>query len=95
MMMSPLYACGKPCSRGSHNETVKNLLLFSSIISGIMMESHLRISIPWELGSFFNSSMESKIPSHLHRSNGNSQISQSDLVVYQFISLAEEQNYGL
>ena len=24
MTMSPLYPCGKPCSRGTHNETVKN-----------------------------------------------------------------------
>ena len=23
MTMSPLYPCGKPCSRGTHNETVK------------------------------------------------------------------------
>ena len=29
-------------------------------------------------GSVFNSSMESKIISHLHLNNGNSQISQSD-----------------
>ena len=48
MTMSPLYSCGKPCSRGTHNETVKNSALFSSIISGIMKESRLRISIPWE-----------------------------------------------
>ena len=25
MKMSPLYPCGKPCSRGTHNETVKTL----------------------------------------------------------------------
>ena len=25
MTMSPLYSCGKPCSTGTHNETVKNL----------------------------------------------------------------------
>ena len=24
LTMSPLYPCGKPCSRGTHNETVKN-----------------------------------------------------------------------
>ena len=24
MMMSSLYPCGKPCSRGTHYETVKN-----------------------------------------------------------------------
>ena len=53
MTMSPLYPCGKPCSRGTHNETVKNLALFSSIISGIMNESRLRISIPWECFQFF------------------------------------------
>ena len=34
------------------------------------------ISIPWEC---FHSSIESKILSHLHRNNSNSQISQSDL----------------
>ena len=27
MTMSPLYPCGIPCSRGTHNETVKNLAL--------------------------------------------------------------------
>ena len=48
MTMSPLYLCGKPCSRGTHNETVKNLALFCSIINGIMMESRLRMSVPWE-----------------------------------------------
>ena len=25
MTMSPLYSCGKPCSRGTNNETEKNL----------------------------------------------------------------------
>ena len=54
MTMSPLYPCGKPCSRGTHDETVKNLALFSSIINGIMKESRLRISIPWERYQFFN-----------------------------------------
>ena len=54
MTMSPLYPCGKPCSRGTHNETVKNLALFSSIINGIMKESWLRISVPWECFQFFN-----------------------------------------
>ena len=39
LTMSPLYPCGKPCSRGTHNETVQNLALFCSIINGIMMES--------------------------------------------------------
>ena len=48
MTMSPLYPCGKPCSRGTHHETVNNLALFSSIINGIRKESRLRISIPWE-----------------------------------------------
>ena len=48
MTMSPLYPCGKPCSRGTHHETVKKLALFSSIINGITKESRLRISIPWE-----------------------------------------------
>ena len=54
MTMSPLYPCGRPCSRGTHNETVINLALFSSIINGIMMESRLRISIPWGSFKFFN-----------------------------------------
>ena len=54
MTMSPLYPCGKPCSRGTHNETVKNLALFSSIINGIMKESRLPISIPWECFQFCN-----------------------------------------
>ena len=27
MTMSPLYPSGKPCSTGTHNETVKNLAL--------------------------------------------------------------------
>ena len=54
MTMNPLYPCGKPCSRGTHNETVKNLVLFSSITNGIVKESRLRISIPWECFQFFN-----------------------------------------
>ena len=54
MTMSPLYPCGKPCSRGTRNETVKNLALISSIINRIMMESQLRITIPWECFQFFN-----------------------------------------
>ena len=54
MTMTPLYPCGKPCSRGTHDETVKNLAQFSSIINGIMMESWLRISIRWECSQFFN-----------------------------------------
>ena len=27
MAMSPLHRCGKPCSTGTRNETVKNLAL--------------------------------------------------------------------
>ena len=27
MTTSPFYPCGKPCSRGTHDETVKNLAL--------------------------------------------------------------------
>ena len=54
MTISSLYPCSKLCSRGTHNETVKTLALFSSIINGIMMESRLRISIPWECFQFFN-----------------------------------------
>ena len=41
MTMSPSYPCGKPFPRGTRNETVKNLTLFSSIFNGIMMESRL------------------------------------------------------
>ena len=48
LTMNPLYPCGKPCSRGTRNETVKKLTLFSAIIKGIIMESQLRTRIPWE-----------------------------------------------
>ena len=51
-MMSPSYLCGKPCSRGTHNEAVKNLALFFAIINGIVKESRLRISIPWKCFQF-------------------------------------------
>ena len=54
IVMSPLYPCDKPCSRGTHNETTKNLVLFSSIINGILIDSRLRISIPWEFFRFLN-----------------------------------------
>ena len=53
--MSPFYTCVKPCSKGTHNETVKNLALFFSIVNGVMMESRLRISIPWE---YFQSNLK-------------------------------------
>ena len=33
MAMSPLYPCGKPCSTGPHNQTVKNLAPFSAIMA--------------------------------------------------------------
>ena len=33
MTMNPLYPCGKPCSGGTHNETVKNLALLTSIVN--------------------------------------------------------------
>ena len=33
MTMSSLYPCGKPCSRGTHNETVKYFALFCSIMA--------------------------------------------------------------
>ena len=33
MTMGPLYPRGKPCSRGTHNETVRKQDLFSSIIN--------------------------------------------------------------
>ena len=35
--MSPLYLCGKPCSTGTQNETVKRLTLFSAFIRRIMI----------------------------------------------------------
>ena len=54
MTIRPMYPCGKPCSKGTRNETVKNLALFSSIMNGITMESQLRISISWESFQFFN-----------------------------------------
>ena len=38
-MVSP---CGRPCSTGTQNETVKRLTPFSAIINGIMMESWLQ-----------------------------------------------------
>ena len=63
MTMSPLHPCGKPCSKGTHNETVKNLALFSSIINGIMKNHGFESP---SLGSVFNSSIEPKILSHLH-----------------------------
>ena len=44
--MSPLFPCGKPCSRGTHNETVKNSALFSAIINGIMIENCLKSHNP-------------------------------------------------
>ena len=46
MTTSPLYPCGERCSTGTHNKTVKELILFSAIINGMMMESRLRISNP-------------------------------------------------
>ena len=70
-----LRSCGKPCSRGTHNETVRNLALFSSIINGIVMESRLRISIPWDCFQFFNRIKNSIT---FTAKNSNSQISQSD-----------------
>ena len=42
--MSPLYPCSKPCSTGTHTETVKKLTKFLAFINRIMMESLLRIS---------------------------------------------------
>ena len=72
MTMSPLYPCGKPCSTGTHNETVKKLALFSAIIIGIVMESRAGISIPLECFQFFNRIENSNC------NNSNSQISQSD-----------------
>ena len=43
MTMSLLYPCGKPCSTGTHNETVKRLILFSAVINGIMIETFFMI----------------------------------------------------
>ena len=58
--MSPLYPCGKPCSTGTHNETMKKLTLFlSAFICRIMMESRplnieSRPRISSECCPFFN-----------------------------------------
>ena len=52
MTIRLLYPCGKPCSRETHNGTVKRLTVFSAFIKGIMMESRLRISISWEYFQF-------------------------------------------
>ena len=61
MTMSPLKLIpvgGKPCSRGTHNETVKRLPLFFAVINGIVIESH---PIAQSCGGIFNSSIKSKI----------------------------------
>ena len=75
MTMSPLYPCGKPCSRGTHHETVKNLALF--LQSSMELRKNHGFESP-SCGSVFNSSIASKILSPLHHHNSNSQISQSD-----------------
>ena len=75
MTMSPLYPCGKPYSRGTHNETVKDLALF--LQSSMELRKNHGFESP-SCGNVFNSSIESKILSHLHLNNSNSQISQSD-----------------
>ena len=60
MTMSPLYPCGKPyTTTGTHNETKNDLAKFSSIVNGIMMESHLE-----SRGNAISSSIKSKILSH-------------------------------
>ena len=41
MTMSPLYSCGKPCSKGTHTETMKNLALLSSVINDGITASNL------------------------------------------------------
>ena len=79
MTTNSLHPCGNLAHEGhygTNNEKVKNLALFSSIINGIITESHGLES--QSSGSVFNSSIESKILSHLHRNKSNSQISQSD-----------------
>ena len=52
--MGIFYPCGIPRSTETHNVTAKKLTLFSAIIIGIMIESRLRISIPWECFQFFH-----------------------------------------
>ena len=77
MKMSPLYPCGKPCTTGSHNKTVKKLNLFSAIISGI--------TVWWNHG-FKPKSCRNVIAViqsnwefyHICHNHSNSQISQSD-----------------
>ena len=46
MAMNPLYPCGKRCSTGTQNETVKQLTVFYAIINEIIIESRLQISNP-------------------------------------------------
>ena len=59
MMMSPLYPCGKPCSKETHNETVKKLTLLSAVINRIMMESRPQISNPVGMLSVLQSNQNS------------------------------------
>ena len=58
MTMSPLYPCGKPCSRGTHNETVKNpaYLLHSIMIQ--LVESALNDSRSSVQRSFLGKKMQ-------------------------------------
>ena len=73
MTMSPLYPCGKPCSRWTHNETVKNWPYF--------------FNHQWNYDRITASNLnpvgvlpilQSKSLSHLHCNNSSSQISQSN-----------------
>ena len=62
MVMSSLNPRGKPCSAGTHNETVKKLTLFSAVINGIIgiMASNLE-----SRGNVMSFSVESNILSPL------------------------------
>ena len=55
MTMSSSYSRDKPCSTGTHSETVKKLTLFCAIINVIMMESRLLIPNPVKMLSVLQS----------------------------------------
>ena len=60
MTMSPLYPLGQHCSTGIHNETVKELTLFSAFINDGITASNLE-----SRGNVIISLIESKILSYL------------------------------
>ena len=48
MTMSPLYPCGKPCTTGPDNKTVKKLTLFSAISIALRWNHGFKSRILWE-----------------------------------------------